>query len=330
MRLLIVRMSALGDLVTSMAVLQFIKKKYPYSQIDWLVDEQFAELLKPHPHINQVHSISLKKNKKNVLQLICEFLSLKRKKVSYDYIFDMQGLIKSSLAARCLGSSVVGYDRHSIKESLASLLYDEKVSISFDEHILLRNFELFKKPLGLDLTYDEIQKKEPYLFFDPPQIAIDKLLSSEKKNVLVVLGGSWSSKIYPKERLIDVLNKLSDVEVHLLWSNDEEFARASWLKEQNTCFNLLPKMSLNDLKAFIEKVDLVLGNDTGPTHMAWALNRPSLTLLGCTSETRIAVNPLNQVVSSTSVVNPSKINKQDLSIKDIDPEEIAEKALALL
>ena len=82
-------------------------------------------------------------------------------------------------------------------------------------------------------------------------------------------------------------------------------------------------MQLDSLILLISKVDLVIGPDTGPTHIAWGLNVPSITLFGPTPGNRnIYETSLNKYIESKSKVNPNKINKNDFSIKDIDAQEI--------
>jgi heptosyltransferase-1 len=92
----------------------------------------------------------------------------------------------------------------------------------------------------------------------------------------------------------------------------------------------MPRLDLNSLKALIAKADLLIGNDTGPTHMAWALNRPSITIFGPTPVRMTYQTNINKVVKSASIVNPLKLNRLDNSIQEIDENEIIELAKALL
>jgi heptosyltransferase-1 len=89
-------------------------------------------------------------------------------------------------------------------------------------------------------------------------------------------------------------------------------------------------LNLNELKALIAKSDLTIGNDTGPTHMAWGLNRPSITIFGPTPTSRVYVTAINKVVKSNSIVNPYKLNKEDFSIREIESKEIVDLAKELL
>jgi heptosyltransferase-1 len=80
----------------------------------------------------------------------------------------------------------------------------------------------------------------------------------------------------------------------------------------------------------IARADLLIGNDTGPTHMAWALNRPSITIFGPTPVSRVYQTDINRVVKSTSTVNPYKLNKNDFSIREIGEQEIIQQTAPLL
>jgi heptosyltransferase-1 len=115
-----------------------------------------------------------------------------------------------------------------------------------------------------------------------------------------------------------------------LWGNAQEKAKADWMAMQCATIGVLPQMDLNDLKSLIARAALVIGNDTGPTHMAWALNKPSITIFGPTPISRVYQTDINKVIKSHSTVNPYKLNKQDFSIKDIDERAIIDQAKLLL
>ena len=94
---------------------------------------------------------------------------------------------------------------------------------------------------------------------------------------------------------------------------------------------IVDKLSLDKLKALISNVDLVIGSDTGPVHMAWALNKASITLFGSTPGYRNSyITNINRVIESKSKVNPYKIDKNDYSIKEIQVDDIVEVTKMLL
>ena len=114
MKIAIVKLSSLGDIVLSMVALQFIKKTYPNSKIDWIVEEQFKSVLANNPHIDNIYSISLRKVKKekSIYLLLRELRKLRRLK-GYDVVIDAQGLLKSALVAKIISTkkNVLFYQR---------------------------------------------------------------------------------------------------------------------------------------------------------------------------------------------------------------------------
>ena len=94
---------------------------------------------------------------------------------------------------------------------------------------------------------------------------------------------------------------------------------------------LLPMLDMNSLKALISKVDLVIGGDTGPTHMAWALNIASIVLFGNTPANRNTYQTKkNKILESNSKVDALKLDKNDFSIREIKEEDILSLAKDIL
>jgi heptosyltransferase-1 len=107
-----------------------------------------------------------------------------------------------------------------------------------------------------------------------------------------------------------------------VWGNEAERVKAETMAMQSAYIQVMPALDLNSLKALIAKADLVIGNDTGPTHIAWGLNKPSITLFGCTPISRVYQTDINKVLKSSSLVNPYKLNKQDYSINEIETQAV--------
>lgn len=330
MKIAIVKLSALGDIVHAMVALQFIKARFPESQIDWLVEARFADLLRDNPDISNVLTVNLKAAKTNKLAIFNEIQTVKNYACeNYDLVIDAQGLLKSAITARLLGKNVVGFDKHSIRESLASLFYKQKIACAYDENTIDRNAAVLSKPLGFSVSHDEILAKKPFLFFHAPQIDFSDFLKSNLKNIVFVIGSTWESRNYPPEKFIDVANELKQ-NCLVIWGNEIEREAAENMARESGFIRVLPKLDLNDLKALLSKIDLVIGNDTGPTHMAWGLNTPSITLFGYTPISRVYQTNINKVLKSSSIVNVRKLNKHDDSIKTIPSFEITQLAKALL
>jgi heptosyltransferase-1 len=326
MRIALVRLSALGDIINTTVVLQLVKKHFPHARVEWITEEAFAPLLQNHPDLHAVHTVPLKRIKKEKnFTLLMQTVRKLRRLGPYEQIIDMQGLLKSALTARLVGKNVHGYDSASARESLASLFYDTSSSIPYAENIIRRNCRLAGEALGFTVSDKEILEKAPTLFI-PERPAY---LPEGTRSVAIVVGASWPSKQYPKELWAAVCGLL-DAHVVLIWGNEKEHADAEWIAAHATNAEVAPKLSLPQLTAVIAHADLTLGNDTGPTHLAWALNRPSVTLFGPTTPRMMFETPFNIAIESDSDVDVARINKNDFSIRHIDPQAVADAAEELL
>ena len=330
MKIAIVKLSAMGDIIHAMVALQFVKRAIPEIEIDWIVEESLADILSHNPDIHKILPINLKSLKKDKTQLISEIKKVKAyASHKYDVVIDAQGLIKSAVVSKMLGSSR-GFDKNSTREGVASLLYDKSFDIPYEENVIYRNLKLICDSLDIPYKREFLLNKEPFLFFDDiDSQKIDKLLSRDKKNIIYILGSSWSSKIYPKEKFIELIDMIGESPI-VVWGSEEEYRSAKHISNYSSV-TIIPKLTLGELKALISRADLVIGGDSGPTHMAWAMNRASITLFGPTPGWRNTLSTQqNRVICSDSKVNPLKLNRDDYSIKDIEPNQIAEVAKELI
>lgn len=330
MKIAIVKLSALGDIVHAMAILKYIKEMIPESRIDWIVEENFASVLEHNPSIDTILPVNLKSLKTNKLKLFSEIKSLKKyAQINYDIVIDLQGLIKSAIVSKILGPNV-GFDKNSIRETAASSFYKRSFFIPYAENVIMRNIELVALALDLKIDIERLIKKDPLLFFteeDRKKTAL--LIEQDQKTIIYILGSSWESKIYPKEKFVEIINALEGNHL-LVWGNDSEHDAAKYVSE-HTKARVVPRLGLNELKALISSADLVIGADSGPTHFAWALNRPSITIFGPTpSERNTLTGSINRVVDCGKVINPLKLDKQDFCIRNIDPQKIVSIAKELL
>ncbi len=330
MKIAIVKLSALGDIVHAMAALQFIKHTMPESKIDWIVEEGFAGVLEHNPHINAILCVNLKALKTDKFQLFSEIKKLRKyAENNYDVVIDIQGLIKSAIVSRILGPNV-GFDRKSIRETAASSLYRKSFFVPYQENVIYRNLDLIAFALNRPFEKNLLDTKDPFLFFlEQDKDKIKSLLMDEQKNIVHILGSSWESKIYPKERFVEIIHGLEGNHL-LVWGNDIENISAQYVSE-NSDAHILPRLTLNELKALISCADLVIGADSGPTHFAWAMNRPSITIFGPTPSARNTLtSKINKVIDCGKVIDPLKLDKKDLCIQKIEAKEIVILAKELL
>ena len=330
MKIAIVKLSALGDIIHAMVVLQFIKKHHPETVIDWVVEEAFKGVLEHNPHINQIHTVKFQQAKKtkSLLLLLNELRKIRRFG-QYDLVIDTQGLVKSALVARLIPSLVtLGFNEHSLRESFAAKFYSKTFQIDYSNNVIERNLAIVGHELSFSFDANDIVNKRPFLHTSKAYVF--DLLSMDKKNIVLIPGASFPSKCYPFEKFAQLTLEL-DANYLVVWGNEMEKNIADEIKGLSTRVSIMPKLSLDELMSLISQVDLVIGSDTGPTHMAWALNTPSITLFGPTPGCRNTyATDINRIIESKSKVNPLKIDKNDFSIKDIRVSDIVNTSRDLL
>ena len=325
MKIAIVKLSSLGDIVLSMVALQFIKKTYPNSKIDWIVEEQFKSVLANNPHIDNIYTVSLRKAKKekSIFLFLRELIKLRRLK-GYDFVIDAQGLLKSAIVAMFISKNkVIGFDKKSAREPIASIFYNHKVSIGYDENTIDRNISVICKSLDIEVQSNEILNKEPFVF------PSNDNKSNSNQYVVFVVGSTWESRNYPKDKFAEIANELKKKCI-VIWGNESEMNKAKWMERQSDFVEAAPKLELDDLKQVINSSVLVIGNDSGPSHFAWAMNIPSIILFGPTPLNRVYQTKINRVLKSSSKVDHYNLDKDDFSIKEIQVNDIVEIAKELI
>ncbi len=328
MKIAIVKLSAMGDIIHAMVALQYIKKSNPSLEIDWIVEQAFVKVLEGNPDIDNILAVNLKSIKKDKKALFSQVKLVKKyAKNNYDLVIDAQGLLKSALTAKLLGKNRAGFSKSSIRESVASYFYHHKVAIAYDANTIDRNAKVISEPLGIEINSQMIQEKEPFLFYSESDVL--EYIDDKKKNIIFVIGSTWESRNYPKEKFAELADALQE-NILIAWGNTEERERAEWIATQSKYAHVLPSINLNALKAVIGNADVLIGNDTGPTHMAWGMNVPSITLFGPTPVNRVYETSINKVIKSSSIVDHYKLNKNDFSIREIEVNRIYKMAKELL
>ncbi len=155
------------------------------------------------------------------------------------------------------------------------------------------------------------------------------MLIPQTPYIVFVIGSTWKSRNYPKENYVEIAEALKK-SCFVTWGNEQEKESAEWMRNKSKYIQVMPKLNLDDLKQVISHSSLLIGNDTGPSHIAWALNKPSIILFGPTPIERSFQTPMNKVLQSSSKVNHFKLDKNDFSIKEIKASNIIKIANDLL
>ena len=322
LKVAIIRLTAMGDIIHSASVLPKLSESFHQKiEITWFVDSHFAEILQNCPFVKNLVTIPLKDSLKNRDFSKIKEIILDLRQRDFDMVIDFQGLIKSAILGKFLKTQqYFGFSFKSTKESLASFFYTNQVEIPYKEHILLRNatllFSAFKLPIP---NLESLLHTKAFLGYDS-QIPLPPL--KEKTKILCVLETSKKNKTYPKEKFIEFAKMLND------FSIKPYFLTYSANLSENENFIPLNNLSLNAIKSLINKMDLIIGGDTGITHLAWAFNKPSITLFGATPPKRFHLLT-KQNLYLCGNENPN-YKKNDFSIKNITKEQIFDFSKALL
>ncbi len=322
----------MGDIIHTLAALQFVKKTHPDIEVTWFVEEKFAEILEHNPDVDTVVAVNLHRFKTSLsLSGLKEEAAKVKSAAPFDLVIDVQGLIKSAVLARIAGKNIAGLDYSSAKEGAASFLYSQRFAVACTQTAPYRFASLIGRALGMEISEEMLREKAPYLYFetDTECRKIAEWFDSTKKSVLMVTAASNESKTYPPEKFAEVAKRLDAYNILLIAGSEEERASAREIERLSNA-KLLPSMSLNALKYTVSRCDLLIGGDTGPSHMAWAMNRPSLLLFGSTPRAMMMETPINRALTSGKRVHPCRFDKSDRSITTIDPEKVADTALELL
>ena len=310
-------------------VIQFIRKHIANAHISWFCDARFEQIARLLAGVDEVVALPLKDKK-----FLKSFGILRQKKGQFDIIIDLQGLLKSALVSRILGKNIFGFDRFSAKEGLASIFYTHKYSCNYDKNIILRNLELCAFALNFSFDEKEILTKEPCFLKNSripdknSRIPSDKTRIPNKK-ILIAPFASESSKCYA--HFASVIKGAKEfAQCFLVAGSEPEREKAAKLASSGA--TLLAPLDLAQILEFMDTCDLIIGNDSGITHLAWAQNCATITLFGNRSGARNAfATPKNLIIQATPKheIDAFHIDKSDFCINDIDPAQIIAKAKVL-
>jgi len=322
MNIAIVRLSSLGDIILGMPLLQFIRKHLPDCRITWVSDSRFADILDHQPDIQSIIKFDLKKLKKqgSLAGLVKEYRQL-TSAGPFDAIIDLHGMLKSAVTAAILGGRRYGFDRKMLKEPLSSLFYNKTFPIPLELPATCRFASLGMRSLGLPFRESDLSAIKPFLFWSERDLAIsDSFFSKERRNIIFVPETSADYKNYPPEKFGLLADMLGE-NILICHGNQQELGTATRIAGNTRYARVLPRLTLNELKAAIGRADLVIGGDSGPTHIAWGCGVPSITLFGATP---VCIWPTrrNRIIKTPSPVNYLRYDPRDRSLHEISEDSI--------
>jgi heptosyltransferase-1 len=270
-----IKTSSLGDVIHHMPALVDARRHSPDAQITWLVEENYAPLVRMHPGVDEVISVSVRRWRKTLLhgstwREIGEFVRTLRRR-QFDAVIDTQGLMRSALVARAVRGVRHGYAWDSARERPTSLLYDRRYHVERRIHAVDRNRALTAQALG-------------YTYKGPPDYGFEVPALNAKPYAVLLHGSARLEKEWPEGNWRAVIAALEEagLEVRLPWGTDAERQRSERLAAGSSMAHVPERQPLDGVAQLIAGASIVVGVDTGLTHLAAALNVPLVAIFTAT------------------------------------------------
>jgi heptosyltransferase-1 len=277
-RVLIIKMSSMGDVIHALPVVSDIVRARPGAAIDWVVEEGFSALPRLHPGVRTVLPVALRRWRRSLLApATWHELRTARRQVraaNYDRVIDIQGLLKSAWVARWARGSTSGYDRASAREPLASRCYDRRFAVARTLHAIERNRRLAASAL------DYVAEGPPRFTLSMPALTRPELIDLAHRGPYAVLltNASRSTKLWPAQSWRAVEADLARRGLHslLVWGSDAEGAATRERAQGMVAAQVAPRSALDQLAALLAGARVIVGIDTGLTHLAAAVAAPTI------------------------------------------------------
>jgi heptosyltransferase-1 len=286
MRILLVKTSSLGDVIHNLPIVSDICRVLPGAEIDWVVEEGFAELPRLHPAVRRVIPVAVRRWRKSLLagatwREIGAYRHAVRRPANADFfaaVIDTQGLIKSAVLTAQASGKKFGLAAASAREPLAARFYDQGFAIPKGQHAVARNRQLAAAALGY--TLDELPLDYGIA---APSLAAPWLPTGEYAVLLTAT--SRTDKEWPEENWLALGSALIATGLRCIFpgGSESERSRAGRLAHTLGRAVAAPAMNLTDLAGLLAGARIVVGVDTGLVHLAAALGRPTLAIY-CASD----------------------------------------------
>jgi len=297
MEILIVKLSAIGDVIHTLPSLEALRTRYPESHITWLVEENAWKIIKDHPCLDDIIVSRRKRWIKEIfrpstcLQTAGEVISFIKeiRGKEYDLVIDFQGLLKSGILTLLSGGKRrLGYDK---TRELSYLFQNERVPpCDPDLHAVERYLNLVAY-LGAQVNgqgffiplseRDEANIKE---------LLKDNGMDKTKRVIAVHPGSGWVTKLWEREKVARLCDRIIDeLDASVIFTGDGKdrpMIEAISSRMRRMGVNTAGTLSLKELACLLSLVDLMVTTDTGPMHLASAMDTPVVAIFGPTAPWR--------------------------------------------
>lgn len=342
-RLLVVRLSAMGDVIHTMPAAQALRNAFPDATLGWLIEERWAELLcapgfplrgprtTERPLVDWVHTVKLRQWGKS-LASITTAQQIARvwndvRSAHYQVAIDLQGAIRSAVLARWSGAPVV-WGAAEPRESPASVFYTRQ-AIARGAHVIEQNFSVAEALTDARMAVPTVE----FPHDRSAELRIEQYLGEVGRFAIMNPGAGWGAKCWPADRYAAVAQLLAKDGVRSIVNygpGEEELAREVEGASGGAAKSL--RTSLTEMIALTRRASLFIGGDTGPLHLAAALKIPVVAIFGPTDPARNGPYGTRSIVlrNPQSVTSHARRSQPDQGLLEIGANAVVDAARSLL
>ena len=310
-RVLIVRLSAMGDLIHGIPVLNALRRALPEAMIGWVAEGRNADLLMGHPALDQLIRVPRRwwRSPREVWALRNQLQLLR-----FDTTIDLQCLSKSAMAAWLSGAPRrIGY-AGKLGREVSRWFHNELVSVEA-EHVIDRYLGLLK-PLGIQKPKVEFNLPESSPDAEFAERTLRALGLTNGEFAILNPGAGWASKRWPPERYGQLAERLAEelqVPTLAVWGGERELPLAERIVlHSGGTGHLAPPTTMTQLAALARRARLFVGSDTGPLHLAVAVGTTCVSLHGTSLAAQTgAYGPQNRRLQQRYDNSPSRRSHND-------------------
>ncbi len=287
MKILLIRVSSLGDVLHNMPIVDDLLRHFPDAQIDWVVEEAYVDLVKLNPGVRQIFAFALRRWRKSLFtsqtrQEIKHFFTQLREQ-EYDLVLDTQGLLKTGIIMgmariRSTGKKIglANGTEGSGYEGISRIFHTDSVAVDRRTHAVLRGRLVAAyaggytvdtpASFGLNKLYTESQPRPAWM--------------PSKPYAVFFHGTAGASKKWPQDHWVQLAASLqsSDLAILLPWGSAAEKVEAEQMASRIPDAITLPKLSMQDAIVLAQTARIAIGVDTGLTHIAAAYETPTIEI----------------------------------------------------